>query len=137
MIFDAENLCFNDEAFMRPNGQKVSTDPATPDVIDLGVDGRNIGVGMPVPVAVVMTDPAGASGADFDVETSANENFSAGANTKTILTISIPQNEHKSGILYLPHGLVWRYLRITGKTGATSGKCIGGIVGGHQHNPNP
>lgn len=132
MIFDSTNKFSSKQAV-------TATAPST-DVIDLGVDGRNIGAGEPVNIIAIVEDAfAGLTSLTVEIETSSDEGFGSGVR-KLITSRAVPVAELTSGFVFapihLPNGIVSRYLRVnyTVAGTGTAGTITSGVVAGHQLN---
>jgi hypothetical protein len=131
MIFDLTNKFSSD--------QSVTATAASENVIDLGVSGRDIGVGEVVPLRIAVTeDFATLTSLQVSVQTSDTE---GSGYTDVILTPAIAAASLVDGYVFniqsVPRGVLGRYVRlnytVTGSD-ATAGKINAGITMGNQDN---
>lgn len=120
--------------------QAVTDTAVSTNVIDLGVSGRDIGIGETVPLRVSVTESfATLTSLTVAVETSDTENFAS--SEVVIQTGAVPVASLVNGYVFnineVPKGVVGRYMRlnytVTGTT-ATAGAITAGITAGNQNN---
>lgn len=120
--------------------QAVTDTAVSTNVIDLGVSGRDIGIGENVPLRVSVTESfATLTSLTVAVETSDTENFAS--SEVVIQTGEVPVASLVNGYVFnineVPKGVVGRYMRlnytVTGTT-ATAGAITAGITAGNQNN---
>lgn len=142
MIFDKQNL-FSE-------GQAITANSASTNVIDLGKTGtvvregapipRDIGPGVPIPLRVQVVEAFNTlTSLGVALQVSADEAFTSPV---TVTSQAIPLTGLTAGAVFgglyhVPRGTNARYARlnytVTG-TAPTAGKVTAGIVAGHQDN---
>lgn len=130
MIFDLTNKFSTDQAF--------TATAASTNVIDLGVSGRNIGIGETVPLRVAVTTAfAGLTSVAVSVQTSDTE---GSGYADVISTPAIPVADLTAGYVFnidsVPRGVLGRYVRLnyTVVGTGTAGAINAGITAGNQEN---
>ncbi len=120
--------------------QAVTDTAVSTNVIDLGVSGRDIGIGETVPLRVSVTESfATLTSLTVSVETSDTENFAS--SDVVIQTGAVPVASLVNGYVFnineVPKGVVGRYMRLNytvAGTTATAGAITAGITAGNQNN---
>lgn len=132
MIFDSTNKFSTDQAI-------VATAAST-NVIDLGVTGRNIGIGESVPVYIEVTeDFNNLTSLQVTLQTDDSEDFSGAVNviqTAPILLASLVSG-YVFNLNILTAGIEGRYMRLNytvAGTAPTTGQITAGVTAGNQAN---
>lgn len=130
MIFD-NTLKFSSD-------QAVTATAVSENVIDLGVSGRDIGIGTEVPLRVAVTsDFAGLTSLQVTVQTSDSESTGY---EDVISTSAVDVGSLKAGYAFninqVPKGVLGRYVRLnyTVAGTGTAGTVNAGITAGNQNN---
>lgn len=131
MIFDSTNKFSSEQA--------VTATAASTNVIDLGVSGRDIGVGEHIPVWIgVDVDFAGLTSLQVTVQTDDDEAF--GTASSVISSPAIAVADLKAGYQFsiqdIPKNVLGRYIRLSYVvvgTG-TAGTLTAGVTMGNQTN---
>lgn len=130
MIFDS-TLKFS-------SSQAVTATAASSNVVDLGVSGRDLGIGEAVPLRIQVADAfAGLTSLKVSVQTSDAE---GSGYTDVISTAEIPADELSVGYVFninsVPKGVLGRYVRLnyTVAGTGTAGSIDAGITAGNQNN---
>jgi len=130
MIFDS-TLKFS-------SSQAVTATAVSSNVVDLGVSGRDIGIGTEVPLRVeVDSDFAGLTSIAVSVQTSDSENTGY---TDVVSTAAVPVADLVNGYAFninqVPKGVLGRYVRLnyTVVGNGSAGTITAGITAGNQNN---
>lgn len=124
MILSKEHL-FSD-------GQVVTSDAASTNVIDLGAPGtplgapvavsRDLGKGRPIPIVIQLDADGGGTNPtlDVDLEVDTVENFASPKVVASAQQIAGGSAGDRVTIFYLPEGTDQRYMRLSYNTGGTT-----------------
>lgn len=120
--------------------QAVTVTAVSSNVIDLGVSGRDIGVGEAVPLRIEVTESfATLTSLTVAVQTSEDEAFTSPE--VVVQTGAVPVASLVDGYVFninaVPKGVTGRYMRLNytvAGTTATAGKIVAGITAGNQNN---
>lgn len=129
-----------DNTLKLSNNQAVTETAVSENVIDLGVAGRNVGIGQNIPLRIAVTeDFATLTSLTVEVQTADDEAFSSPVTV--VQTGAIAAADLVSGYSFnidsAPKGVTGRYMRLNytvGGSNATAGKINAGVTMGNQEN---